>query len=133
MLPKQSLELEKLDKLNAQVQSLRSEIVATKEGGAITGEECLREHTDQLYSALLSYEGRPGPYLLERIDVLQAKLTDIKARFAALMQENQPMLEGLKSKMSGAAGLWVDPTTAAELARFAPAGLESKLPGAAPH
>jgi hypothetical protein len=32
----------------------------TTEGGAITGEERLREHTDQLYGAILSYEGKPA-------------------------------------------------------------------------
>src|SRR6266852_5282093 len=42
------------------IEMVRKKIVATKEGGAITGEERLREHTDQLYGALLSYEGKPG-------------------------------------------------------------------------
>ena len=37
------------------IENVRKKIVATKEGGAITGEERLREHTDQLYGALLSY------------------------------------------------------------------------------
>ena len=44
--------------------------MATTEGGAITGEERLREHADQLYGAILSYEGRPADYQVERIDVL---------------------------------------------------------------
>ena len=33
---------------------MRKRIVATKEGGAITGEERLREHTDTLYGAIMS-------------------------------------------------------------------------------
>ena len=45
---------------DSKVDAVRKQIVATKEGGAITGEERLREHTDQLYGALLSYEGKPG-------------------------------------------------------------------------
>ena len=49
---------------------VRKRVVATTEGGAITGEERLREHADQLYSAILSYEGRPADYQLQRIDVL---------------------------------------------------------------
>ena len=40
------------------IDNVRKKIVATKEGGAITGEERLREHTDQLYGALLSFEGK---------------------------------------------------------------------------
>ena len=42
---------------DAKVDAVRKQIVATTEGGAITGEERLREHTDQLYGAILSYEG----------------------------------------------------------------------------
>ena len=45
-------------------------IVATTEGGAITGEERLREHTDQLYGAIFSYEGKPGDYQIAYIDAL---------------------------------------------------------------
>ena len=41
---------------------MRKQIVATTEGGAITGEERLREHTDQLYGAILSFEGKPADY-----------------------------------------------------------------------
>ena len=40
--------------------AMRKKIVATKEGGAITGEQRLREFTDDLYGAIMSYEGKPG-------------------------------------------------------------------------
>ena len=69
---------------DAQADALRKEIVATKEGGAITGEERLREHTDQLYGAINSWEGQPSAYQLTRITVLQGQLTDISGRFDAL-------------------------------------------------
>ena len=52
---------------DGKVDAVRKQIVATKEGGAITGEERLREHTDQLYGAILSYEGKPGDYQLAYI------------------------------------------------------------------
>ncbi|HEY2177327.1 MAG TPA: hypothetical protein VGH15_01985, partial [Caulobacteraceae bacterium] len=52
--------------LSAKADVLRKEIVATKEGGAITGEERLREHTDQLYGAIQSYEGQPASYQITR-------------------------------------------------------------------
>ena len=37
-----------------ELDELKKKIVATKEGGAITGEERLREHADTLYGALMS-------------------------------------------------------------------------------
>ena len=65
-------------------------IVATKEGGAVTGEERIREHTDSLYSALMSYEGRPAQYQLERIDSLQHELDDAtKVRGDVAMSQAQ--------------------------------------------
>lgn len=36
-----------------QLEAIRKEIVATKEGGAITGEQRLREFTDELYATLV--------------------------------------------------------------------------------
>ncbi|MGA8278246.1 MAG: hypothetical protein WB784_08635 [Rhodanobacteraceae bacterium] len=66
------------DKANA----IRKKIVATTEGGAITGEERLREHTDQLYGAIMSYEGRPADYQMAAIDTLTRELGDVKKAFA---------------------------------------------------
>ena len=45
---------------------IRKKIVATKEGGAITGEERLREFMDDLYGGILTYEGKPTATLLAR-------------------------------------------------------------------
>ena len=56
-----------LKEVDEKFEALKKKIVATKEGGAVTGEERLREHADLLYGALLSWEGRPGRYQLERI------------------------------------------------------------------
>ncbi|MFX8891367.1 hypothetical protein ABTN09_20400, partial [Acinetobacter baumannii] len=52
---------------DAKLDEVRKQIVATKEGGAITGEERLREHTDQLYGAILSWEGKPSATALAYI------------------------------------------------------------------
>ncbi len=60
-------------RLAAGSSEARKKIVATKEGGAITGEERLREHADSLYGAILSWEGRPARYQLERIDDARAR------------------------------------------------------------
>ena len=81
--------------LAGRLEDMRKKIVATKEGGAITGEERLREHADNLYGAILSWEGRPARYQLERIDALGRELDDVAkevdsaldADLAALNQE----------------------------------------------
>jgi photosystem II stability/assembly factor-like uncharacterized protein len=81
------------------VDAVRKEIVATKEGGAVTGEERLREHTDQLYGAVLSYEGKPGEYQLAYIDALKRELTDASNDFSRLLAKDLPALnEVLKGK-----------------------------------
>ena len=77
---------------DAKLDGVRKRIVATTEGGAITGEERLREHTDQLYGAILSYEGKPGSYHLERIAALKAELADISAAFGTLLGTDLPPL-----------------------------------------
>ena len=69
--------------LSTKADELRKEIVATKEGGAITGEERLREHVDEIYGAINSVEDRPTDYQIARIDALDRELKDVEARFAA--------------------------------------------------
>jgi photosystem II stability/assembly factor-like uncharacterized protein len=70
-----------LTALTAKADDIRKKIVATKEGGAITGEERLREHMDQLYGAIMSYDGKPSDYQLARIDALQRELGDVQKQF----------------------------------------------------
>ena len=70
-------------RLGESADEIRKEIVATKEGGAITGEERLREHTDDVYGAITSVEDRPTAYQLARIDALDRELKDVEARWAA--------------------------------------------------
>ena len=48
-----------LEQLAESVDKIRGKIVATKEGGAITGEERLREFLGDLYGDVNGYEGRP--------------------------------------------------------------------------
>jgi hypothetical protein len=81
------------------VDAMRKKIVATTEGGAITGEERLREHTDQLYSAILSYEGKPGDYQIANIDALRRELDDVTKEFQQLIAKDLPTLnDALKAK-----------------------------------
>jgi photosystem II stability/assembly factor-like uncharacterized protein len=84
---------------DGKIDAVRKKIVATTEGGAITGEERLREHTDQLYGALLSYEGKPGAYLIAYVDALKRELGDVTNEFEQLLAQDLPALnESLKSK-----------------------------------
>jgi photosystem II stability/assembly factor-like uncharacterized protein len=72
--------------LTAKLEDLRKKVVATKEGGAITGEERLREHTDNVYGANMIWEGRPAPYQLERVAVLERELGDVEKDFSTLVK-----------------------------------------------
>lgn len=73
---------ERLLAASAQVDELRRKIVATKEGGAITGEERLREHLTTLYgNVVVSYEGRPSQTQIERADALSRELADVVKSF----------------------------------------------------
>jgi hypothetical protein len=85
--------------LDTKVDAVRKQIVATKEGGAITGEERLREHTDQLYGALLSYEGKPGEYQIAYIAALRKELDEVSGAFERLLTGDLSTLnDSLKSK-----------------------------------
>ncbi len=88
-----------LEAVSAKADAMRKQIVATKEGGAITGEERLREHTDNLYGAIMSYEGKPGDYLIERTAALRHELDDVAAEFAAFEKNDLAKLNAaLKAK-----------------------------------
>ncbi len=85
----------KLSDFDDKLDGLRKQIVATTEGGAITGEERLREHTDQLYGAITSWDGPPSGYQLENTLALQAQLGDIDSAFSRLTAADLPALNKL--------------------------------------
>ncbi len=80
----------RLPELAQKVDELRKKIVATKEGGAITGEERIREKTTGLYGDLLNYEGRPTDYQVGRIDSLKKELEDVEAEFDGFLAKEMP-------------------------------------------
>jgi photosystem II stability/assembly factor-like uncharacterized protein len=83
----------------AQVDELRRKIVATKEGGAITGEERLRENLADLYGSVTGYEGRPAETQLERTDAIARELGDVVRDFDAWLAKEIPGINsGLSSK-----------------------------------
>jgi photosystem II stability/assembly factor-like uncharacterized protein len=97
-LPANDPLLARLRAASAQVDELRRKIVATKEGGAITGEERLRENLADLYGNVISYEGRPAQTQVERTDAIARELADIVRDFDAWLAKEMP---GLNSALSG--------------------------------
>ena len=84
-----------LGAFKAKADAIRKKVVATTEGGAITGEERLREHTDELYGAIMSYDGRPTDYQLARIEALKRELADVEGEFAAFERDDLPKANAL--------------------------------------
>jgi hypothetical protein len=80
----------RLQELSQKTDDLRRKIVATKEGGAITGEERIREKSTELYGALLTFDGRPTDYQAARIDSLKKELGDVSAEFDAFLAKELP-------------------------------------------
>jgi photosystem II stability/assembly factor-like uncharacterized protein/outer membrane lipoprotein-sorting protein len=80
----------KLRETADRLDSVKKKIVATKEGGAITGEERIREHLDRVYGALMGWEGKPAAYLVERVEVLRRELSDVAKEFDTVMSASQP-------------------------------------------
>ena len=101
-LPRGDALAARLAALRDKLEEVRRQIVTTKEGGAITGEERIREHADHLYGALLRSEGKPAAYQEARIGALRRELqdaqkdfdqlasTEMKAVDAALRERNLP-------------------------------------------
>jgi photosystem II stability/assembly factor-like uncharacterized protein len=65
----------------------RKKIVATKEGGMITGEERLREFLTDLYSSVVGYEGRPSQTQVDRTEALGHELSDVMNDFDGWMSK----------------------------------------------
>src|SRR6476620_12409472 len=98
-LPENDESRKLLTDFDGKIDAVRKQIVATTEGGATTGEERLREHTDQLYGAILAYEGKPGDYQLARIEALRKELDDVTKDFENLVAKDLPALnDALKAK-----------------------------------
>jgi photosystem II stability/assembly factor-like uncharacterized protein len=88
----------RLAQLADETEALRKKIVATTEGGAITGEERIREKTTQLYGAIDEYEGRPADYQVARIDSLKHELDDVTSAFNAFAAKELVEVNGSLAK-----------------------------------
>ena len=102
----------RLAAVREKLEEVRRKIVTTKEGGAITGEERIREHADYLYGALLRYEGKPAEYQEARIGALRRELDDVQRDFDQLAATEVKALDAALRERS----LPPIPTTAATVA-----------------
>jgi photosystem II stability/assembly factor-like uncharacterized protein/outer membrane lipoprotein-sorting protein len=83
-VPEKDPRAQKLRDLAEKLDAVKKKIVATKEGGAITGEERIRENLDIVYGALMGWEGKPARYQVERIGALERELADVAKEFDAV-------------------------------------------------
>jgi len=90
---------DQLISLAKSVDALRGEIVATKEGGAITGEERLREYLGDLYGDVVGYEGKPTDEQVARANVMNRQLDEVVTRLDQLTSKQVPSINlKLKAK-----------------------------------
>ena len=82
----------RLQKAATRVDDLRKKIVATKEGGMITGEERLREFLTDLYANVVGYDGAPSQTQVERTASLTRELGDVVREFDAWTAQELPSI-----------------------------------------
>jgi hypothetical protein len=83
---------QQLTALAGSVDRIRGKIVATKEGGMITGEERLREYIAGLYGDVNGYDGRPTDEQTARAEALSRELDDVIREFTTLVKTQVPPL-----------------------------------------
>ena len=91
-LPEKDPLRSRLQQLSTELDGLRSKIVATKEGGGITGEERIRENLGALYGDVNGYDGRPTEYQVARAESLGRELEDVIVGFRKLMEKELPTI-----------------------------------------
>ena len=90
---------QQLRAVSENLDTVRKKIVATKEGGAVTGEERIREHADELYKALVGWEGKPAQYQLARIDSLTRELDTVKSELEQVVNTQvRPLDDALRGQ-----------------------------------
>jgi photosystem II stability/assembly factor-like uncharacterized protein len=72
------------EKLASDLATLHATLVATAEGGWLSGDEQLREKLGSLYGGINGFEGRPTRSQLDQLGVLGARLDKAAARLEAL-------------------------------------------------
>jgi hypothetical protein len=102
-LPENDALRKQAEQLAGDVDRIRVKIVATKEGGMITGEERLREYLGGLYGDVNQYEGRPTESQTARAEALARELEDVIHEFTDFTAKQLPGLNrNLEAKQLGA-------------------------------
>ena len=83
---------------SAATDELRKKIVATKEGGMITGEERLREFLTDLYFGIVFHEGKPTQAQTDRAGTLKRELADVGNDFDAWAKKELPSINAELAK-----------------------------------
>ncbi|MCD4789596.1 MAG: hypothetical protein K8R37_06300, partial [Bacteroidales bacterium] len=83
----------KLTTISDEMEELHKELVATKTGIAITGEEKLREKIADIYSAVLSYQGKPTQSQIKRLKNLSNQVNEKRVFVDEIMKEELPGLD----------------------------------------
>jgi len=82
----------RVEALAAELEKQRAVLVATKEGGGITGEERIREKLGQLYGAVNQYDGRPTQDQVNNYVTMSKRLDQAAATFKAATDKALPTI-----------------------------------------
>jgi hypothetical protein len=83
-LPKNDSLRKKAESLADDLTKLHATLVATGEGGWLSGEEQLREKLGTIYGGVNGYEGRPSRTQLDQVDVLSDRLQAAEAKLDSI-------------------------------------------------
>lgn len=87
-----------LKEFSDKLENIRKELIATKEGLGITGEERIRERLSELYGAVIGYEGRPSDSQLDKIKAIEHDLAIQKTNAENLWKKDLIKVNDLLSK-----------------------------------
>ncbi|HEV2104879.1 MAG TPA: glycosyl hydrolase [Candidatus Eisenbacteria bacterium] len=82
----------KLTAFADKLEALRGSLVATREGGQLSGDEKLREQLGDLYGNVNGYDGRPTQSQSQLADVLEAELRKAQASLDGMVAKDLPAL-----------------------------------------
>jgi len=82
-------QIKQLTALAAKLDAMHKTLVATSEGGWLSGEEQLRERLGMLYGAVNTYDGRPTDSQIAEMENLQKLLDQKVAAFEALVKPSK--------------------------------------------
>ncbi len=97
-LPANDALARRLRAASGQVDNMRRKIVATKEGGMITGEERLREYVSNLYGDVNGYDGAPTDMQVMRAEALTRELADVVNGFDQWSKAQLPAINDVLAK-----------------------------------